>query len=69
MANTIKLKNKLSAGVPISSQMATKELVVHEVDNSLYYKRESDSAVVKLNSANGGGGITEQQLLARVFIN
>jgi hypothetical protein len=62
MANTIKIKNKTSAGVPIASQMATKELVMHEVDNSLFYKRESDNVVVKVNEGGGGGGVNVTEI-------
>lgn len=68
MANVIKIKNKTSAGVPASGQLAEKELCVHEVDDSLYYKRESDGVVVKLNSSSGGSGLSHAQVMSRMSI-
>jgi hypothetical protein len=53
MANTIKIKNKTTPGIPIATQLENKELVMHEVDNSLYYKRETDNAVIKVNTSGG----------------
>lgn len=57
MANIIKIKNKTTSGAPTPVQMATKELVFNEVDNKLYYKKESDSSVIHINP-NSGGTVT-----------
>lgn len=57
MANIIKIKNKTTSGVPTALQMATKELVFNEVDNKLYYKKESDDSVIHINQ-NSGGTVT-----------
>lgn len=57
MANIIKIKNKTTSGAPTALQMATKELVFNEVDNKLYYKKESDDSVIHINQ-NSGGTVT-----------
>ena len=67
MSNTIKIKNKTTAGIPIASQMETKELCLHETDNSLYYKRSSDGIVVKLNSA-GTDSISHAKVMSILSI-
>lgn len=67
MANTIKIKNKTTSGIPLASQMETKELCLHETDNSLYYKRSSDGIVVKLNIADGGS-INHAQVMSMLSI-
>lgn len=64
----LKIKNKVTVGAPIASQMDAKELVYHEFDDSLYYKRESDNVVIKVNETASGSGISHPQAMSRISL-